>query len=111
MKINYILIFCILCYSCATTSPSSSGKSTQGIAQISPESQARNITEKMKSALDLDQNQYDKALTVNVVNQKIMKRLRESKDTAQMSSTRTKYQEEMKAILTQSQYDIFLKEF
>jgi hypothetical protein len=85
-----IAIFVLLSFwACVPgTTPS---QSTQTIATASPEVEAKVLTSKMKSALNLDAAQEEKVLMINVVNKKIVKRLRETNDTGKLPSTKEKY--------------------
>ena len=53
----------------------------------------------------------DKILMINVVNYKILKRLRENNETDKLSSTKEKFHQELKSVLTESQFEKFLVEF
>jgi len=105
-----IAIFVLLSFwACVPgTTPS---QSTQTIATASPEVEAKVLTSKMKSALNLDAAQEEKVLMINVVNKKIVKRLRETNDTGKLPSTKEKYYSELKSVLTDNQYGKFLVEF
>ena len=48
---------------------------------------------------------------INVVNYKILKRLRENNETDKLSSTKEKFHQELKSVLTESQFEKFLVEF
>lgn len=91
------------------SSPPSSENKT--INTASPEAEARVLTDQMKSSLELDDTQLDKVMMVNVVNIKIIKKLKESNEVSKIDSTRVKYKSELKEILSQSQYAKFLTEF
>jgi DNA recombination-dependent growth factor C len=110
---NLIIILGIFCgtMACApaTTPTESTNKTIATI--ISPEAEAKSVTEKMKSVLALNEAQEEKVMMVNVINIKLMKKLRESKETDKMSSTKTKYQSEIKEILDEAQFAKFLVEF
>ncbi|MBP6619665.1 MAG: hypothetical protein KAX81_01875 [Leadbetterella sp.] len=95
--------------SCAPgTTPTTS---TPKVAETSPEAEARTLTTKMKTKLELDATQEDKILIINIVNNKILKRLRENNETDKLSSTKEKFHTELKAVLTESQFSKFLIEF
>lgn len=109
MKNSIIILFsALLLNACMPASTPSSG--TQ-VSTISPEAEAKSVTNKMKASLVLDDTQEEKVFLINVVNLKILKRLRETNDTAMINSTRVKYQSEIKEVLTETQYDKFLVEF
>jgi hypothetical protein len=93
--------------SCVSTSPSTSGASLEA----SPESQAKTLTERMKASLGLDDAQTEKVLLINIVHFKILKRLRTSNEGDKIAATKQKYRDEMKAVLTDAQYQKFLVEF
>lgn len=107
---NIIAIFLLLSlWACAPGTTPTQG--TQTIATTSPEAEAKVLTSKMKSVLNLDASQEEKVLMINVVNKKVVKRLRETNDTSKLPSTKEKYQSEMKGVLTDDQFAKFLVEF
>ncbi len=109
IKFKWILILSVffLCQACVT-SPSSTNTIS---AELSPESQAKTLTDRMKTSLELDDAQTEKVLTINVVHYKILKRLRASNESEKIASTKQKYREEIKAVLSENQYQKFLQEF
>lgn len=115
MKKNINILFTILIaalWSCApATTPTSSKPATTVTDSSSPEAQAKAVTDKMTQSLALSTDQADKVLMINVVNFKIVKRLRETNDTGKLSSTKEKYQSEMKEVLNEQQFTKFLTEF
>ncbi len=106
---NSILIILVFLASCVHSSPPSSENKT--INSASPEAEARVLTDQMKSSLELDETQLDKVMMINVVNLKIIKKLKEDNDVSKIDSTRVKYKSELKEILSLSQYAKFLTEF
>lgn len=84
---------------------------TQSATIASPEAEAKALTTKMTSVLSLDAAQEEKILMINVVNTKVIKRLRESNDTAKLSTTKEKYHNELKEVLNENQFAKFLVEF
>lgn len=107
-----ILIFLgLYMASCAPAPGSNAGNNNQISSENSPESQAKILTEKMKESLTLNEAQAEKILMTNVINLKMVKRLRENRETDKLSSTKQKYQEEIKNILTEPQFTKFLAEF
>jgi hypothetical protein len=104
--IVFISIF-LTCQSCVSTSPST----TNTTAETSPESQAKTLTERMKTSLELDDIQTEKVLLINVVHFKILKRLRTSNEGDKIAATKQKYREEIKGVLTEPQFQKFLVEF
>jgi hypothetical protein len=108
----FILFIGLLFFACAcapSTTPSSG--TTNKVAENSPEAEARTLTTKMKEKLALDITQEDKVLMINVVNNKVIKRLRENNETDKLSSTKEKFHSELKAVLSESQFSKFLVEF
>ncbi len=100
----------IMMFGCAPgTTPTTS--STPKLSENSPEAEARNLTTKMKDKLLLNTAQEDKILMINVVNNKLIKRLRENNETDKLSSTKEKFHQELKSVLTESQFEKFLVEF
>ena len=107
---NIILLFTILSvFACAPGTMPSSG--TNRVAETSPEAEARVLTTKMKTILSLDNVQDEKIMLINVVNIKVLKRLRENNETDKISSTKEKFHTELKSVLTESQFSKFLVEF
>jgi hypothetical protein len=100
-------LFVVAC----TPSTTPSFGTTNKVAENSPEAEARTLTTKMKEKLALDITQEDKVLMINVVNNKVIKRLRENNETDKLSSTKEKFHSELKAVLSESQFSKFLVEF
>lgn len=94
---------------CATGGGYTSGQSNTQTS--SAEAQAKELTNKMKSVLSLDKPQEDKILTLNVVNQKLLQRLREDKDTSKVASAKESYHRELKAVLSAEQFSKFQSSF
>jgi DNA recombination-dependent growth factor C len=109
-NLSLLIVLVITMFGCAPgTTPSTSN--APKISENSPEAEARNLTTKMKDKLLLDATQEDKILMINVVNNKVIKRLRENNETDKLSSTKEKFHTELKAILSESQFSKFLIEF
>lgn len=107
-----IIIGLVLLSGIVSCVPSSTPTSSAPKAvEYSPETEARELTTKMKTKLNLDTPQEDKILLINVVNYKILKRLRENNETDKLSSTKEKFHQELKSVLTESQFEKFLVEF
>jgi type VI protein secretion system component VasF len=104
--ILFVTLF-LACQGCATA-PQSTANTT---SETSPESQAKTLTERMKTSLELDDAQTEKVLLINVVHFKILKRLRTSNENDKIAVTKQKYREEIKAVLSEIQYEKFLVEF
>lgn len=110
MKNILILIVSLAMFACAPgTTPTSSN--LPKVAESSPEAEARVLTSKMKDSLSLDAGQEDKILMINVVNNKVVKRLRENNETDKISSTKTKFHTELKGVLSEQQFSKFLVVF
>lgn len=109
-NLSLLIVLVITMFGCAPgITPTSN--STPKLSENSPEAEARNLTTKMKDKLLLDAAQEDKILMINVVNNKLIKRLRENNETDKLSSTKEKFHTELKAVLTESQFSKFLVEF
>jgi hypothetical protein len=109
-NLSLLIVLVITMFGCAPgTTPTIS--STPKLSENSPEAEARNLTTKMKDKLLLDAAQEDKILMINVVNNKVIKRLRENNETDKLSSTKEKFHTELKAVLTENQFSKFLVEF
>lgn len=109
MKYLLIILVTLSSWAC-TNSPTTSVNNTVSNT-LSPEAQARDLTTKMKSSLELSTEQEEKVLMINVVNLKVMKRLRENNETEKLNSTRDKYHSEIKVVLNEPQFAKFLEEF
>jgi DNA recombination-dependent growth factor C len=107
----FLLSFLALLVACAPANTPSSSQNSSTVSTSSPEAEARNLTNRMKETLLLDVAQTDRVLMVNVVNLKIIKKLKESNDTSKLSTTKEKYKAEMKDILDETQYTKFLSDF
>ncbi len=107
---NLSFLFILLVHvACVPGATPTSGTSVN--TSVSPEAEARTVTSDMKDKLILDAAQEEKVFLVNVVNLKVLKRLRESNETSMLESTRNKYRSEIKGILSDVQYQKFLTEF
>lgn len=115
MKRNINFLFMMILgslYACAPTTTPTTGKPTATVAETSsPEAKAKTVTDKMTQVLALSTEQADKVYMINVVNFKIVKRLRETNDTGKLPSTKEKYQNEIKDVLSGEQFSKFLTEF
>lgn len=108
-QIKWVVLFGVFLISQAcVTAPTTSNTAS---AELSPESQAKTLTDRMKASLELDEAQTEKVLTINVVHFKILKRLRVSNESDKIAATKQKYREEIKAVLSDTQYQKFLQEF
>lgn len=108
-----LIVFAILnftLFSCVPGATPTTGSAPKA-AETSPEAEARTLTTKMKTRLELDASQEEKVLMINVVNNKILKRLRENNETDKLSSTKEKFHTELKTVLSESQFSKFLVEF
>jgi hypothetical protein len=106
-----IILLCgvlFLMEACVTTTTPST---TQTPTAASPEAEAKAITSKMKTVLDLNDLQEEKIMLINVVNFKVIKKLRETNEIEKLNSTKAKYQSEIKDVLDEPQYQKFLIEF
>ena len=109
-NLSLLIVLVITMLGCAPgTTPTTN--STPKLSENSPEADARNLTTKMKDKLFLDTVQEDKILMINVINNKLIKRLRENNETDKLSSTKEKFHQELKTVLTESQFEKFLIEF
>ncbi|MBK9509273.1 MAG: hypothetical protein IPP61_09410 [Cytophagaceae bacterium] len=115
MKKNISFLFIILIASLSSCAPGSMPTSSKPAATVadtgSPEAKAKAVTDKMTQVLGLSTDQTDKVMMINVVNFKIVKRLRETNDTGKLPTTKEKYQNEMKEVLNEQQFTKFLTEF
>lgn len=92
------LIFIYGFLSCTTTLPQGS----------TIERQAKSLTEQMERTLQLSADQREKVLAVNVVNMGLKAKI---KEVISLKEVEDKYRKEMKIILTDSQYKLFVDNF
>jgi outer membrane PBP1 activator LpoA protein len=104
-----ILIFASLLSSCATSVPSTSSVITN--VSDTPEAKAKAITDKMKTRMVLSSEQESKVMLINVINIKVLSKLRETQDHDKIISTQSKYEVEIKEVLDENQFSIFKNEF
>ena len=104
-----IIVAAIMMASCATGGSLSSGQTTT--QSVSAEAQAKELTNKMKTLLTLDKTQEDRVLSINVVNQKLLQRIRQSNDQSIVASTKENYHKELKGVLSTDQFSKFRTSF
>lgn len=95
--------------SCATGGSVSSGQTTS--QTVSAEAQAKELTGRMKTVLALDKSQEERVLSINVVNQKLLQRIRQSNDQSMAASTKETYHKELKGVLSADQFSKFRTSF
>ena len=103
------MITTMLMGACATGGSLNTGQSSTQVS--SAESQARDLTNRMRTVLSLSKVQEDKILSINVVNQKLLQRIRENNDQGLAASTRQNYHKELQAVLTTDQFSKFRTSF
>lgn len=109
--LSFLIVFVLL--SCAPgTTPTTGTSSTPSSNQsVSPESEARVKTQKMKTALGLTADQESKVMLINTVNLKLIKSLRESNQADKLPATRENYLKELEGVLTPAQFAKYKQEF
>lgn len=112
-KLIGTVMVAMLMGACATGGGlSTGGGGGQASSQVSSaESQARELTNRMRTALNLSKVQEDKVLSINVVNQKLLQRIRENNEQNLAASTKENYHKELKAVLTADQFSKFRTSF
>lgn len=105
-----VILVSALLASCATGASPSSGQSTTQNSS-SAEAQARELTNKMKTILGLDKPQEDRVLTINVVNQKLLQRIRQNNEQNLAASAKESYHKELKGVLSTEQFSKFRSSF
>lgn len=112
-KLIAVVLVGMLTGACATGGGlTTGGGGGQASSQVSSaESQARELTNRMKTVLSLDKTQEDKVLSINVVNQKLLQRIRENNDQSLAASAKENYHKELKAVLTADQFSKFRTSF
>jgi len=112
-KLIGIALAGMLMTACATGGGlSTGGGGGQASSQVSSaESQAKELTNRMKTVLSLNKTQEDKVLSINVVNQKLLQRIRENNEQSLAASTKENYHKELKAVLTAEQFSKFRTSF
>lgn len=112
-KLIGIALAGMLMTACATggglTTGGGGGQSSSQVS--SAESQAKELTNRMKTVLSLNKTQEDKVLSINVVNQKLLQRIRENNEQGLVASTKENYHKELKAVLTADQFSRFRTSF
>ena len=104
-----VIVAATMMASCATGGSLSSGQSTSQPA--SAEAQAKELTGRMKTVLALDKAQEDRVMSINVVNQKLLQRIRQSNDQSIVASTKENYHKELKGVLSTDQFSKFRTSF
>ena len=113
-KLMSIAVVTLLMTACATgggLSTGGGGGQASSQSTSSAEAQARDLTNRMKAVLGLDKPQEEKVLTINVVNQKLLQRIRENNEQGLAASTKENYHKELKAVLTADQFTKFRSSF
>ncbi|MCD8540566.1 MAG: hypothetical protein LRY55_12970 [Leadbetterella sp.] len=112
-KLMSIVVTGMLLGACATGGGlSTGGGGGQASSQASSaEAKARELTNRMRTVLSLDKTQEEKVLTINVVNQKLLQRIRENNEPGLAASTKENYHKELKAALTVAQFSKFRTSF
>lgn len=109
-----IAVVAMLLGACATgggLSTGGGGGQSSSQSTTSAEAQAKELTNRMKTVLGLDKTQEEKVLTINVVNQKLLQRIRENNEQGLAASTKENYHKELKAVLTADQFTKFRASF
>jgi ABC-type Fe3+-hydroxamate transport system substrate-binding protein len=99
----FILFSAVACVTTQSSSILSSKSST--------EMEARRVTSEMKTVLNLDNTQEEKVLLINVVNFAILKKLQDNNQTQEIVTTKEKYKNEIKQVLSSNQYSKFLEKY
>lgn len=107
-KLVILIILGIYVASCATGG-AVSGTSTSQVT--SAEAQAKELTNKMKTVLSLEKTQEDRVLQINVVNQKLLQRIRQNNEQSIVASTKESYHKELKSVLSDTQFSKFRSVF
>jgi predicted transglutaminase-like cysteine proteinase len=108
-KLLIVIAAATMMASCATGGSLSSGQSTSQPA--SAEAQAKELTGRMKTVLALDKAQEDRVMSINVVNQKLLQRIRQSNDQSIAASAKENYHKELKGVLSADQFSKFRSSF
>lgn len=95
--------------SCASGGSLSSSQSTSD--NTSAEAQAKELTNRMTSVLNLNGTQQSRVLSINVVNQKLIQRSRQSNDANLAASTKENYHKELQGVLSTEQFSKFRTSF
>ncbi len=101
----------VLMSACATGGGLSTGGGQASSQVSSAESQARELTNRMRTVLSLSKVQEDKVLSINVVNQKLLQRIRENNEQGLAASTKANYHKELKNVLSDDQFSKFRSSF
>ncbi len=110
-KVIVTVLVGVLMSACATGGGLSTGGREASSQVSSAESQAKELTNRMRTVLSLSKVQEDKVLSVNVVNQKLLQRIRENNEQGLAASTKENYHKELKNILSADQFSKFRSSF
>lgn len=112
-KLMGFMLAGMLLGACATGGGlSTGGGGGQASAQTSSaEAQAKELTGRMKNTLNLDKTQEDRVLSINIVNQKLLQRIRENNEQGLAASAKENYHKELKAVLSADQFTKFRTSF
>lgn len=110
-KILGIVMVGVLMGACATGGGLSTGGGQSSTQVSSAESQARELTNRMRTVLALSKVQEDKILSINVVNQKLLQRIRENNEQNLVASAKENYHKELRNILSTDQFSKFRNSF
>jgi hypothetical protein len=105
-NILFFFFVVLLVTGCVTTAPQRTTTNTSTVA-LSPEAQARIQTEEMKTKLGLSTEQSEKVLIINTVHLRVIKKLKDSNETDKIPVTEANYKNQLKEVLTPSQYASF----
>lgn len=84
------------------------GCASSGVTSSSVERQAKELTSEMQRTLNLNEDQAGKILLINVVNLGLKNKLKEGDS---QKDVRTRYDSEMRKVLNETQYKLFVENF
>ncbi|MFB0907581.1 MAG: hypothetical protein ACI9V1_001486 [Spirosomataceae bacterium] len=93
--------------SCVTSTPQRGTNSTSSVRLMSVEAEARQRTESMSTSLNLSASQKDDVMVANTLYYKILKNLKDNKETSKNGAAKESYMKKIKSILTTEQYSKF----
>jgi|GEM_PF-2400845 hypothetical protein len=93
--------------SCVTSTPQRDTNNTSPIRLMSVEAEARQRTESMSTLLGLSASQKDEVMIANTLYYKILKNLKDNKETSKNGAAKESYMRKIKSILSTEQYNKF----
>lgn len=101
----FSILFSANLVGCVTTTPQRGIQTTTGTSSV--EAEARKKTEEMATKLTLTPTQKDEVMIANTVHLKVLKTLKDNKETDKIPAANESYKGKIKTILTAEQFTKF----